>query len=160
MKRNETFSAPQAIVYIDNEIAGFVQSIEFTENFTRVRVSGLGDLRAKERPVTAVDCSFSASALFIRFDSPWFKKMQNRVGSVQEVIDTIQLLATTFQIVVYKKTVTGLDESQKLVTSVDKTGEVMMKAVDCVLDSVNWSISQGGLSQKNVTGSYNTPMTL
>ncbi|MGL5691859.1 MAG: hypothetical protein ACRDD8_13705 [Bacteroidales bacterium] len=160
MNQNKTFSAPQAIVYIDNEIAGYMQSVDFSENFTRVRVSGLGDLRAKERPATAVDCTFSASALFISFDSPWFKKMQNRIGTVQEVIDTIGLLASTFQIVVYKKIVTGLDESQKLVTSVDKTGEVMMKATDCVIDTVSWSLSQGGISQKNITGSYNTPMTL
>ena len=37
------FSAPQAYIKIDNQIAGFVRNIQATENVQRANVQGLGN---------------------------------------------------------------------------------------------------------------------
>lgn len=149
-----------AAVYIDNELVGQMQQVQFTERITQTPTRGLGDLLVNEFVPTAVDCSFSSNYFFIGFDTPWFKKMLNRYGSVTEVVNTLSLVQLNFSLVVYRKTVEGTDETERLVTSANNTGETVMKARDCVLENVSWSIAVGGIATTDVSGLYRTPMTL
>lgn len=149
-----------AAVYIDNELVGQMQQVQFTERITQTPTRGLGDLLVNEFVPTAVDCSFSSNYFFIGFDTPWFKKMLNRYGSVTEVVNTLSLVQLNFSLVVYRKTVEGTDETERLVTSTNNTGETVMKARDCVLENVSWSIAVGGIATTDVSGLYRTPMTL
>ena len=160
MENLKAFSAPMAAVYIDNELVGQMQQVQFTERITQTPTRGLGDLLVNEFVPTAVDCSFSSNYFFIGFDTPWFKKMLNRYGSVTEVVNTLSLVQLNFSLVVYRKTVEGVDETERLVTSTNNTGETVMKARDCVLENVSWSIAVGGIATTDVSGLYRTPMTL
>lgn len=155
-----TFASPQATVYIDNEIVGFMQNVQFNETITQNPVRGMGDMLVQEFVATAYDCQFSGQVLFIGFDTPWFKKILNRLGSVDQIIDTLSLIMNDFSIVVYKKDVQNYDEASKLVTSVDKTGKTIMKAAGCVLENVTWEITQGGIATSNFSGRYRTPFTI
>lgn len=156
----KSFGAPQAAVYIDNELVGQMQQVQFTEQTTLTPVRGLGDLLVNEFVPTVVDCSFSSNYFFIGFDTPWFKKMLNRYGSVDEVINTISLMSLTFSIVVYRKQATGVDETNRLVTETDTTGNTIMRARDCVMENMSWSVATGGIATTNISGRYKTPMTM
>lgn len=160
IEKLKAFGAPAAAVYIDNELVGQAQQVQFREQITQTPVRGLGSLLVDEFVPTAVDCSFSSSYIFIGFDTPWFKKMLNRYGTVEQVVNTLSLTSCTFSLVVYRKDVTGVDSTEKLVTSVDNTGETVMNASDCVLESVSWSIAVGGIATSDVSGRYRTPMTI
>lgn len=156
----KTFASPQAAVYIDNELVGQMQQVRFSEQITQTPVRGMGSILVDEFVPTAIDCSFSSNYFFIGFDTPWFKKMLNRYGSVEAVINTISLVALNFSIVVYRKQVTGFNETERLVTGTETTGNTIMKARDCVLENVSWSIAVGGIATTDVSGRYKTPMTI
>ena len=74
----KTFASPQAAVYIDNELVGQMQQVQFSEQITQTPVRGMGSILVDEFVPTAIDCSFSSNYFFIGFDTPWFKKMLNR----------------------------------------------------------------------------------
>ena len=156
----KSFGAPQAAVYIDNELVGQMQQVQFTEQTTLTPVRGLGDLLVNEFVPTAVDCSFSSNYFFIGVDTPWFKKMLNRYGSVDEVINTISLMSLTFSIVVYRKQATGVDETNRLVTETDTTGNTIMRARECVMENMSWRVATGGIATTDISGRYKNPMTM
>lgn len=160
MDKIKSFGAPMAAVYIDNELVGQMQQVQFTEQTTLTPVRGLGDLLVGEFVPTAIDCSFSSNYFFIGFDTPWFKKMLNRFGSVEEVVNTISLMQLSFSLVVYRKDVTGVDETNRLVTDTNTTGQTIMKARDCVMETMSWSIAVGGIATTDVSGRYKTPMVM
>lgn len=160
MDQLKTFAAPMAAVYIDNELCGQMQQVQFSEQITQTPVRGLGSILVDEFVPTAIDCSWSSNYFFIGFDTPWFKKMLNRYGSVESVINTISLMALNFSIVVYRKDVTGVNETERLVTSVDLAGQTIMNARDCVLENVSWNVAVGGIASTDVSGRYKTPMTI
>ena len=86
--------------------------------------------------------------------------MLNRYGSVDEVINTISLMSLTFSIVVYRKQAAGVDETNRLVTETDTTGNTIMRARDCVMENMSWSVATGGIATTDISGRYKTPMTM
>ena len=155
-----TIGSPQATVYIGSQLAGMMQNVQCTEQFTLTPIRGLGDLLVQEFVPTAIDCSFSSSYFFIGFNTPWFKQMLNRYGALEEVINTIRLRPLTFDLVIYRKLATSFNESTRLVTEVDITGETIMKAGECVLESTSFEVATGGIATSNVSGRYRIPMTI
>lgn len=157
---SKVFSAPKAYIEIDSVPAGFIQNLSWSENFQRQSVTGLGSLIEQEAPVVSQRNTFNIGTFFISLDDKIVKKIMNRDASVEEFIQTMSLDEFTFSIVVYRKKITAEDKSVKLVTSIDKTGETVVRLRDCVLDSQNWSIAEGGIAMFNVTGRYFTPITI
>ena len=155
-----TFSAPKAYVEIDGVAVGMMTSLNWAENYTRQYIRGLGQLNAKEAPATAQDNTFQTAFFFISFNSPFMKRILNRGITKETFINTMSMDEFTFSVVVYKKTITGSDHGVKLVTSVNQTGETVVKLQDCVLDSQSWSLQEGGVAMSNVSGRYFTPMVL
>lgn len=156
---SKVFSAPKAYIEIDSVPAGFVQNLNWAENFQRQSITGLGSLIEQEAPAVSQRNSFNIGNFFISLNEKIIKKIMNRDCTVEEFVNTISLDEFTFSIVVYKKTVKASDKSVKLVTEIDKTGETIVRLRDCVLDSQNWSISEGGISMINASGRYFTPVT-
>jgi len=156
---SQVLSAPKAYIEVDGVAAGFIQNLSWSENFQRQSVTGLGSYIEQEAPVVMQRNTFNIGTFFISLNEKVIKKIMNREASVEEFISTMSLDEFTFSIVVYKKKISGVDKSVKLVTSVDKTGETIVRIRDCVLDSQNWTLAEGGISMFNVTGRYFTPIT-
>lgn len=156
---SKVFSAPKAYIEIDSVPAGYIQNLSWSENFQRQSVTGLGSLIEQEAPVVSQRNTFNVGTFFISLNEKIIKKIMNREATVEEFINTMSLDEFTFSIVVYKKTVSSQDTSVKLVTDIDKTGETLVRLKDCVLDSQNWTIAEGGIAMFNITGRYFTPVT-
>lgn len=157
---SKTFSAPKAYIEIDSVPAGYIQGLTWTENFTRQSITGLGQLIEQEAPAVNQRNTFTINKFFISLKENIIKKIMNREATVEEFINTLSLEEFSFGIVVYKKTITSSDKSVKLVTSIDKTGETIVNLRNCLVDSQNWTISEGGIAMFNITGRYLTPVTL
>jgi hypothetical protein len=156
---SKVFSAPKAYIEIDSVPAGYVQNLSWSENFQRQSVTGLGSLIEQEAPVVSQRNTFNVGTFFISLDEQIIKKVLNRQATVEEYINTLSLDEFKFSVVVYKKTITNVDKSVKLITEINKTGETIVRLRDCVLDSQNWTIAEGGIAMFNIAGRYFTPVT-
>lgn len=150
------FSAPSAYIVIDGKPAGYVQSIQATENYNRVECRGIGEVFAKEVPIVSANVSFSLGFIYIDFDLPYMRAMIDRRGGVKALKDTLTLGDLPFSIAVYKKLATGY--TGKLVTETDNTGKEVIALRDCFVDNQNWSLNEGGLAMSNCSGRAITPI--
>ena len=121
MARGRVFTAPKAFIKIDNEVAGYVRNLTFSENVQRANVQGLGSLTYQEAPPVVYTCQWSVSQYFISFNTPIMKKMLKKFGSIAEIKNSLVLGDIAFDITVYAKTVSSEDAATKLVTEVDNT---------------------------------------
>ena len=156
---SKVFSAPKAYIEIDGVPAGFIQNLNWTENFQRQPVTGLGSLIEQEAPVVSQRNTFNIGTFFISLNEKIIRKVLNREATVEEYVNTMSLDEFTFSVIVYRKSIEAQDKSVKLITEIDKTGETIVRLRDCVLDSQNWTLSEGGIAMFNVTGRYFTPIT-
>lgn len=157
---SKVFSAPKAYIEVDSVPAGYIQNLSWSENIQRQPVVGLGSLVEQEAPAVVQRNTFNLGMFFLSLNEKIIKKILNRDASVEEYINTISMDEFTFSIVVYKKLITAQDRSVKLITTVDKTGETIVRLRDCVLDSQNWQLSESGIAMFSSSGRYFTPVTL
>ena len=153
------FSAPKAYIEIDSVPAGYVQNLSWSENLQRQSITGLGQLIEQEAPVVSQRNTFNIGTFFISLNEAIIKKVLNREATVEEYINSVSLDEFKFSVVVYRKKISSVDKSVKLITKIDKTGETVVRLRDCVLDSQNWTIAEGGIAMFNVSGRYFTPVT-
>lgn len=152
-------SAPRAFIKINNQIAGFVRNLTFSENINRVNVQGLGNLVLQEVPAVGLQCTWNVDQFFIDFKKPEVEGMVRRLGSVKEVIDTLVFGELGFAIAIYSKTVTAKNETTGMVTNVDPTGSTIMLLNPCFVTTQNFSLAEGGVAGYNVSGYYINPIT-
>lgn len=156
---SRVFSAPKAYIEIDGVPAGYVQNLSWSENLQRQSVTGLGALIEQEAPVVSQRNTFNIGTFFISLNEAIIKKVLNREASVEEYINTISLDEFTFSVIVYRKMIEASDKTVKLITEINKTGQTVVRLRDCVLDSQNWTIAEGGIAMFNISGRYFTPVT-
>ena len=95
------YSSPRAFVKIENQIAGYVRNLTFSENIQRVNVQGLGNLLIKEVPPISLQCQFTVDQFFLDFKQPVVEAMMHRLGSVQSIVDTLVLGELGFSLTMY-----------------------------------------------------------
>ena len=159
MAETRTFSAPKAFVKINNQVAGFVRNLTFSENIQRANVQGLGSLTLQEAPAVSYTCQWSVGQYFISFNTPVFKEMLKKFGTIEQIKNSLVLGDIAFDITVYSKMVANKDENSKLVTEVDNTGQTIARLQGCLLNTQNFEISEGGISGYNVSGIYLEPVS-
>lgn len=159
MNGTQTFSAPKAYITIENQVAGYIRNITFTENIQRQDVRGLGNLYAQEVPAVSASNTFSLDQFFLDFERPIMKKLLNRYGGDKALKDTLSNGDLPLSINIYKKQIAGFDASTKLVTSVDNAGKEIAILRDCFIDSQNFTLAEGGIASSSVSGRYLTPVT-
>lgn len=159
MGATRTFSAPKAFIKINNQVAGFVRNLTFSENIQRANVQGLGSLTLQEAPAVSYTCQWSVGQYFISFNTPVFKEMVKKFGTIEQIKNSLVLGDIAFDITVYSKTATATDGNSKLVTEVDNTGQTIARLQGCLLNTQNFEISEGGISGYNVNGIYLEPVT-
>ena len=153
------FSAPKAYIKINNQIAGFVRNLTFQENINRVNVQGLGSLPLQEVPAVGYQCTWTVDQFFISFKTEVVEGMIHRLGTVQEILDTILFAESGFAIMIYTKTMSQYDSSRGFVTQVDPTGETIALLTPCFVNNQNFSLAEGGVAGYNVSGYYLSPIS-
>ena len=162
MATTKTFTAPKAFIKINNQVAGFVRNLTFSENIQRANVQGLGSLTLQEAPAVSYTCQWSVGQYFISFDTPVFKEMLKKFGTIDQIKNSLVLGDIAFDITVYAKTVTAPGNPPakgQLVTEVDNTGQTIARLQGCMLNTQNFESSEGGISGYNVSGIYLEPVT-
>mgnify|MGYP001090234573 FL=1 len=160
MARGRVFTAPKAFIKIDNEVAGYVRNLTFSENVQRANVQGLGSLTYQEAPPVVHTCQWSVSQYFISFNTPIMKKMLKKFGSIAEIKNSLVLGDIAFDITVYAKTVSSEDAATKLVTEVDNTGETIARLQGCLLNPQSFSVQEAGLAGTDISGIYLEPISM
>lgn len=160
MARGRVFTAPKAFIKIDNEVAGYVRNLTFSENVQRANVQGLGSLTYQEAPPVVYTCQWSVSQYFISFNTPIMKKMLKKFGSIAEIKNSLVLGDIAFDITVYAKTVSSEDAATKLVTEVDNTGETIARLQSCLLNTQSFSVQEAGLAGTDISGIYLEPISM
>lgn len=158
MNGSQTFSAPKAYITIENQPAGFIRNLTFTENIQRQDVRGLGNLYAQEVPAVSANNTFSIDQFFLDFETPVMKKLLNRYGGAEALKLTFANGDLPISINIYKKQISSSDPITKLVTSVDNAGKEIAILRDCFIDSQNFTIAEGGIASSSVSGRYLTPV--
>lgn len=153
------YASPKAFIKIDNEIAGYVRNLTFSENIQRVNVQGLGSLIYKEVPPVAYSCQFTIDQWFLDFKQPVMEKLMHRMGSVQQIIDTLVMGELTFQLVMYRKTLVSKDSTTQMVTQTDPTGETVCQLGPCYVNNQQFSIQEQGVAGFNISGIYLNPIS-
>lgn len=155
----QTFTAPKAYITIEGQVAGYIRNITFTENIQRQDIKGLGNLYAQESPAVSASNTFNIDMFFIDFKLPAVKKLINRVGGVDALINTLSLGDLPTSINIYKRGIKAIDSNSKLVTEVDRTGDEIAVLRNCFIDSQNWSLAEGGVASMTTTGRYLSPVS-
>lgn len=160
MAKTKVFTAPKAFIKIDNEVAGYVRNLTFSENVQRANVQGLGSLTLQEAPAVLYTCQWSVSQYFISFETPIMKKLLVKFGSIAEIKNSIVLGDISFDLTIYCKTIQSEDASTKLVTEVDNTGQTIARLQNCMLNTQSFQISEAGLAGTDVSGIYLEPISM
>lgn len=153
------FSAPKAFIKIENQIAGYVRNLTFSENVQRSSVQGLGNLLKKEVPPVAYDCQFTVDQFFLDLKKPVIESMIHRLGSVQSIVDTLILGELGFTLTMYAKTIVTKDGNTKMVTESNATGETLAQLGPCFVNTQQFSIAEQGVAGYNVSGIYLNPIS-
>lgn len=155
------FTAPLAIIEVGGKPVGKIKNLQFTENIQRGEVQGLGQLTLSEVPPISVRCSFTADSYLIKFDQLGTIKdpfWPTTAKTAEQFANTILLGEKGVNLHVYSKipSSSGVDENG-LVTSTEK--EKMGVIANCFLDSRTFSIQEGQIAGKNLSGRYLEPLT-
>lgn len=160
MSKPKVFTAPQAFIKIDNEVAGYVRNLTFSESVQRANVQGLGSLTYQEAPPVAYTCQWSVGQYFISFDTPVMKKMLKKFGSISQIKNSLVLGDISFDITAYAKTIQSEDANTKLVTEVDNTGRTIARLQGCLLNNQSFQLAEGGLAGTDINGIYLEPISI
>ena len=159
MARGNVYTAPKAYIKIDNEVAGYVRNLNFSENVQRANVQGLGSLKLQEAPAVVYTCQWSVSQYFISFNTPIMQKMLKKFGSIAEIKNSLVLGDIAFDITMYAKTVASEDANSKLVTEVDNTGNTIARLQGCLVNSQSFQLQEGGIAGTDINGIYLEPIS-
>lgn len=161
---SEVFTAPLAIIMINNQKIGKIRNLTFTENVQRGEVQGLGEVNLKEAPITAVRCQFQAGSFMINLKK--FGTVEDAFWPVnatdaETLLRTIVLGETPVAIHVYRRTAgtTSGNTQQVLVTSEGEMERIGI-AQDCYVNTRSFEITDGAVAGKNISGIYLTPIFL
>lgn len=160
MTKGKVFTAPKAFIKIDNQVAGYVRNLTFSENVQRANVQGLGSLTYQEAPPVVYTCNWQVDQYFISFDTPVMKKMLKKFGSIAAIKNSLVLGDVSFDITVYAKAVKSEDAQSGLVTEVDNTGETIARLQGCLLNSQSFQMSEAGIAGVNIQGIYLEPISM
>lgn len=159
-EKTRVFTAPKAFIKINNQVAGFVRNLTFSENVQRANVQGLGSLTYQEAPPVAYTCNWQVDQYFISFETEVMKSMLKKFGSIAEIKNSLVLGDISFDITIYSKTIQSSDQSTKLVTEVDNTGKTIANLSGCLLNSQSFQVSEAGIAGVNIQGIYLEPISM
>lgn len=160
MAKGNVFTAAKAFIKIDNEVAGYVRNLTFSENVQRQNVQGLGSLTLQEAPAVSYTCQWSVGQYFVSFETPVMKKLLKKFGTIAEIKNSLVLGDISFEITIYAKTIGSEDASTKLITEVDNTGQTIARLQNCLLNTQSFQLTEAGIAGTDVSGIYLEPISM
>lgn len=158
----KTLTAPLAIIEIGGQAVGKIKSLRITEDIQRGDVKGLSNLISVEKPVLAINCSFTASSYFIdltklgTIKNPFVKRAVS--DSVQVFVDTLLLEDSGVNIHLYRKIEKTLDPATGLVLETQK--EKIGVIYNAFMNTQSFDINEGQISGSDMSGTYLDPILL
>jgi hypothetical protein len=155
----KTLSAPIALIEINGKFVGKMRSIRVQEQIQRGDVRGIGELVSLEKPILAVNCTFSASSAMVSLkklgtiDNPFVKR---DVQTSQQFKDTILLRDFGVNIHIYRKVPVAGSIIDGVVTETDKDRVAIIE--NAFLDSQSFSIDEGNVAMSDISGTYLNPI--
>lgn len=149
-------TAPLAVIKIGGQVVGKIKNIRVQEQYQRGSVRGIGSLLEKERPLLAVNCSFSADAYTISLkklgtiDNPFVLR---GVKSTEQFVNTVLMQDNGIDIYIMKKNAVTVENG--IVTEASEEEFVVIR--ECYLESQSFDISEQNISGTQVSGTYINP---
>jgi hypothetical protein len=160
-------TAPLATIKIGGITVGKMKNIRISETYQRGDVKGIGSLISVEKPILAINCTFSASAFLIditRFGNADNKLLRRTSGmSLQTFIDNILLVDSGVSIVLMRKVKTAATApaaANGILTSTEVKDDTFLTIDNAFLDSHSFDISEGQISGQDISGTYLAPVML
>lgn len=153
----KTISAPLAIIEMNGRVVGRMRNIRIQEQVQRGDVRGLGELLSQEKPIMAVNCSFSCSFAVINIsklgtiENPFVNR---GAQNPQQFIDTILLTDIGVNIHLYRKIAKTITSNVVTETSRDKIGVIY----NAFMDSQNIELTEGNIMMSDISGTYLVPV--
>jgi len=152
----KVLTAPLAIVKVDGITVGKMRNITCTETFRRGRVSGLGELTAKELPATEWNGTLTAEFYEVDFKTTGLPDAIKRsADSLQAFVDNVLLQESGVDVTIYKKISAGIDPTTGL-----HTAELQKHATikGCFIDREGMNVAEGQIASHNQDFTYLTPI--
>ena len=147
-------TAPLAVIKVNGVAIGKMKNIRVSENLTRGRVSGIGQLTADELPPLSWTGTLSCSFYNIDFNKSQIPgALQRNVNTLKEWVDTVMLDETGVQLDIMKKVKDT--ETNGIITS---KLAVYATVKDLFLDTEGFDISEGQISNRDQSFTYITPI--
>jgi len=144
---------------------GKIKNLRVSETFQRGDVKGIGQLVATEKPILAINCTFTASSYFIdirklgNISNPFLRRGVNQ--TLSSFVDTILLTDAGVNLYLYKKIKGPDDQSATNGGIVTQTAEEPMGIIkNAFLDSQSFDISEGQIAGQDLSGTYLEPILL
>jgi len=151
----KSLSSPLALIKSGGVVIGKCKSVRITENLQRGRVKGIGEVNAKEQPVTDWSGSISISAFLVNFNDPLIPKTFTRkVQTSQQFFDEI-LLGEDDDITIdlIRKVKAGTNPQGLVI----KGYELIASVSGIKLNKEGFDISEGQISGREIDGVYINP---
>ena len=156
-QQDKVFTAPLAIIYFGNLAVGKMMNITFTENLVRQDGRELGSVYSFERPLTSINCTFTAQSAQIdmkRFGSVPNEMWPLNATTPAEFANTLLFGDTEVEIKVFSKVPTAREGGLVVATAEEEMGTIR----NAVLDSRSFNIANDQIVTQNLSGSYLKPM--
>jgi hypothetical protein len=157
-KSEKVFSAPMAVIYINEVKCGFIKNLTCTENINRGEVQGIGSFYLKQAPGLSGRNTATCEFYFISLKRPEIRAIFYRDGTKEILANTLGLNEMPVNIKVYKKKYTKSTTQPMFVDTVTEDGELMWEITDFLPNSQTWNITDNQISATNVSGIYLNPV--
>lgn len=150
-------TAPLAVIKIGGQVVGKIKNIRVQEQYQRGSIRGIGSLLEKERPILAVNCTFSCSAYTISIkklgtlDNPFVLR---GVKSTEQFVNTVLMQDNGIDIYIMKKNATTIENG--IVTEAGEEEFLVLR--ECYMESQSFDISEQSIGGTDVSGTYINPI--
>ena len=152
---NEVFTAPLALIKVDNVTVGKMRSLRASENYRRGRVVGIGNVKASELPLLEFLGSISCSAYNIDFKNHFLtqKALNRGTDNVRNFVNTVLLREDGFSLVVMRKVIDST--TNNIITPKYETFAVMR---NLFITSDGFNLDESGISNRDSAFDYIDPI--
>ena len=154
---DKVLTAPLALIKINGVTVGKIKNIRLQEQFQRGNVMGIGALVSQEKPILAIQCSFSCSSYVISvkklgtIDNPFILR---GATTTDQFVNTILTQDAGVDIYLMKK-------NAKVVQNgiVTESGEEKLFVIkNAFLTSQTFDVQEGQISGSDMSGEYLEPV--
>lgn len=152
---NKVMTAPLGIIKVQGVTIGKMRNITVTENLTRGRVSGIGQIHWDELPVISWNGNLNCSFWTVNFsDAAIPGAIQRVANSVTDWENSVLLQEDGVQIDIMRKIQTGPGTN-----GIPDVGlEIFVSVKGCFLTREGFDISQNQVSGRNSDFEYTNPI--